>query len=171
MPSAGKTGTTSDKKDGWFCGYTPYYTTAVWVGYDSPKTLDDLYGSTYPLTIWRTFMEDIHQNLERVEFPSYESSSGDYSNNDTSVATEEPAEEPTIDPDAADETEKPSATPEATQKPKATKAPVVTAAPTQEPEEEMTPDEEPEDVPDDVSDDDGNDGEDVPDDAAEEEDE
>ena len=39
QPSAGKTGTTNDKKDGWFCGFTPYYTTAVWVGYDSPKQL------------------------------------------------------------------------------------------------------------------------------------
>ena len=46
MISAGKTGTTNDKKDGWFCGFTPYYTTAVWVGYDSPRTVDDLYGST-----------------------------------------------------------------------------------------------------------------------------
>ena len=37
MPSAGKTGTTNDNKDGWFVGYTPYYTTSVWVGYDMPK--------------------------------------------------------------------------------------------------------------------------------------
>ena len=55
MSCAGKTGTTSDKKDGWFCGYTPYYTTTVWVGYDNPKTLYDLYGNTYPLRIWREF--------------------------------------------------------------------------------------------------------------------
>lgn len=37
MPCAGKTGTTNDQKDGWFVGYTRYYTTSVWVGYDMPK--------------------------------------------------------------------------------------------------------------------------------------
>ncbi|MCR5468102.1 MAG: transglycosylase domain-containing protein, partial [Lachnospiraceae bacterium] len=36
---AGKTGTTNDNKDGWFVGYTGYYTTAVWVGYDMPREL------------------------------------------------------------------------------------------------------------------------------------
>ena len=36
MPAAGKTGTTNSSKDTWFCGYTRYYTTAVWVGYDIP---------------------------------------------------------------------------------------------------------------------------------------
>ena len=40
-----------------FCGYTPYYTTAVWVGYDSPKTVNDLYGSTYPGRIWHDYMD------------------------------------------------------------------------------------------------------------------
>ena len=37
MPVAGKTGTTSDNKDLWFCGYTPYYTCAVWGGCDDNK--------------------------------------------------------------------------------------------------------------------------------------
>ena len=37
MPAAGKTGTSNDQKDGWFVGYTRYYTTSVWVGYDMPK--------------------------------------------------------------------------------------------------------------------------------------
>lgn len=68
QPSAGKTGTTNDKKDGWFCGYTPYYTTAVWVGYDSPKTVNDLYGSTYPGRIWHDYMNEIHESLDVKEF-------------------------------------------------------------------------------------------------------
>ena len=59
--SAGKTGTTDKKKDGWFVGYTPYYTTSVWVGYDMPKTLEDLKGSTYPGRIWHAYMEQIHK--------------------------------------------------------------------------------------------------------------
>lgn len=69
--AAGKTGTTSDKKDGWFVGYTPYYTTAVWVGYDYPKTISNLYGNTYPGYIWHDFMEIIHEGMEPVEFAPY----------------------------------------------------------------------------------------------------
>ncbi len=64
MTAAAKTGTTNDNKDGWFCGYTAYYTTAVWVGFDIPQELEDLSGSTYPGEIWNTFMEDIHEGLE-----------------------------------------------------------------------------------------------------------
>ena len=48
MPCAGKTGTTNDHKDGWFVGYTRYYTTSVWVGYDMPRKLQELMGNTYP---------------------------------------------------------------------------------------------------------------------------
>ncbi|MDF2486371.1 MAG: hypothetical protein K0R46_2539, partial [Herbinix sp.] len=58
--SAGKTGTTNDKKDGWFVGYTPYFTTSVWVGYDMPKSVGDLSGATYPGTIWHNYMEQLH---------------------------------------------------------------------------------------------------------------
>ncbi|SDB28643.1 transglycosylase domain-containing protein [Eubacterium oxidoreducens] len=71
MSCAGKTGTTNENKDGWFVGYTPYYTTSVWVGYDLPKELTDLQGSSYPGKIWNTFMEKIHENLENQEFASY----------------------------------------------------------------------------------------------------
>ena len=51
-----KTGTTNDSKDGWLCGATSYYTIAVWVGYDTPKTLDTLSGGTYPGEIWKSAM-------------------------------------------------------------------------------------------------------------------
>lgn len=72
MPCAGKTGTTDDKKDGWFVGYTPYYTTGVWVGYDIPKSLSDLAGGTYPGRIWKTYMEWLHEDLDERVFPAYE---------------------------------------------------------------------------------------------------
>lgn len=72
MDCAGKTGTTNDKKDGWFVGYTPYYTTAVWVGCDIPKKVDNLKGNTYPLYIWNEFMCDIHNGLDMKEFELYE---------------------------------------------------------------------------------------------------
>ena len=56
VEAAGKTGTTNDSKDGWFCGITPYFTIAVWVGFDTPKTLSNLYGATYPASIWKESM-------------------------------------------------------------------------------------------------------------------
>lgn len=69
--AAGKTGTTSKKKDGWFVGYTKYYTTSVWVGYDTPRTMQNLYGNTYPGYIWRDYMNAIHKGLEPKEFVPY----------------------------------------------------------------------------------------------------
>ena len=68
MPCAGKTGTTNDQKDGWFVGYTRYYTTSVWVGYDNPKTIKGLSGGTIPLYIWHDFMQDIHTGLPAQGF-------------------------------------------------------------------------------------------------------
>jgi membrane peptidoglycan carboxypeptidase len=68
MACAGKTGTTNDKKDGWFCGFTPYYTAAVWIGYDQPREVADLYGATYPGRTWNTFMTELHEDLERRQF-------------------------------------------------------------------------------------------------------
>lgn len=68
MPCAGKTGTTNDKKDGWFCGFTPYYTTAVWVGYDTPQTVSDLYGSSYPGRTWHDFMNAVHEGKKMKSF-------------------------------------------------------------------------------------------------------
>jgi len=70
--SAGKTGTTDERKDGWFVGYTPYYTTAVWVGYDMPKKLNDLKGSSYPLYIWNKFMNQIHGAGMNRTFKAYD---------------------------------------------------------------------------------------------------
>ncbi len=70
--SAGKTGTTNDKKDGWFVGYTPYYTTSVWVGYDFPKAVPDLQGASYPGTIWHSFMDELHTKSMSREFELYD---------------------------------------------------------------------------------------------------
>ena len=72
ITAAAKTGTTSDKKDGWFVGYSSYYTTAVWVGCDYPKTIDNLYGSTYPGYIWRDFMNVIHEGKVDQGFQKFE---------------------------------------------------------------------------------------------------
>lgn len=152
MSSAGKTGTTSDQKDGWFCGYTPYYTTTVWVGYDSPKTMYNLYGNTYPLTIWRDYMEKIHVGLENVSFLEYEGK-------EEEKEKIEKTPEPTMDPDAMEETPKPKKTKE----PVVSVEPVVTPEPTLPPTQEPVVEDEPDDVPEDVPDDDGEEIEDIPD--------
>lgn len=65
---AGKTGTTSSYKDAWFCGFSAYYTTAVWIGYDTPREMPGMFGGSYPLRIWSAFMNDIHKNLEKRDF-------------------------------------------------------------------------------------------------------
>lgn len=65
---AGKTGTTDKNKDGWFIGYTAYYTTGVWVGYDMPREMEDLYGYTYPSRIWNAYMQAIHSDLKDIRF-------------------------------------------------------------------------------------------------------
>jgi penicillin-binding protein 1A len=70
--SAGKTGTTDEKKDGWFVGYTPYYTTSIWVGYDMPQTVEGLSGSTYPGVIWKDFMDQIHTPGMNQTFSYYD---------------------------------------------------------------------------------------------------
>ncbi len=72
MSCAGKTGTTDNNTDGWFCAFTPYYTTSVWVGYDTPQATRGLWGSTYPGRIWHDYMTAIHDGLQDLKFPDYE---------------------------------------------------------------------------------------------------
>lgn len=79
MPCAGKTGTTNDHKDGWFVGYTRYYTTSVWVGYDMPRKMNKLMGNTYPGKIWQSFMEQAHEGREPLDFLTYAQMSEEFS--------------------------------------------------------------------------------------------
>lgn len=89
MPAACKTGTTSDYVDGWLCGYTPYYTTAVWVGMDVYKSVEDLKGNTYPAYIWKDFMNMIHQGMEVKSFDSSLEESSEKEEATTRATTEE----------------------------------------------------------------------------------
>lgn len=50
---AGKTGTTDNYKDAWFCGFTPHHTIAVWVGREDNKPMDRVYGGSLPAEIFR----------------------------------------------------------------------------------------------------------------------
>ena len=53
---AGKTGTSEDLSDAWFVGYTPLYSTAVWVGHPQSREATGFGGPTAG-PIWRSFME------------------------------------------------------------------------------------------------------------------
>jgi len=76
---AGKTGTTENYGDAWFCGYTPQLVTCVWVGYPD-KLVPMLHefhgrpvvGGTYPAVIWKTFMQSAltAMNAQAKSFPS-----------------------------------------------------------------------------------------------------
>ena len=66
MAIGGKTGTTSDNYDRYFVGYTPYYSAAVWTGYDQPEKIS---ASGNPaITMWKKVMEEIHMELPNVAF-------------------------------------------------------------------------------------------------------
>ena len=66
MPVAGKTGTTTSNNDLWFCGFTPYYTCAVWGGYDDNTECS--YDTNFRFRIWKSIMSRVHANLETKEF-------------------------------------------------------------------------------------------------------
>lgn len=97
---AAKTGTTNENKDVWFVGYSSYYTTAVWCGYDLPQEINDGYGTTCSGAIWSQFMTFLHEQKKLIEFPGYvkewepENESGSESENEPgSESGEEPGSE------------------------------------------------------------------------------
>ncbi|MCD8039653.1 MAG: PBP1A family penicillin-binding protein [Lachnospiraceae bacterium] len=69
MAIAGKTGTTSDYKDVWFSGFTPYYTATTWTGYDNNAVLSTSAEKNLSKTMWKAVMSKIHENLEYKSFP------------------------------------------------------------------------------------------------------
>ncbi len=71
--AAGKTGTSNDSKDNWFCGYTSKTATVVWVGSDDYKPLPEkVSGGTAALPIWMDYVniEKEYLNLEPLEDPT-----------------------------------------------------------------------------------------------------
>ena len=66
--AAGKTGTANDSKDTWFCGYTRYYTAAVWMGYDTPRAMPGIYGATVAGKIWQSIMTRVHEGLPELDW-------------------------------------------------------------------------------------------------------
>ncbi|HXE99448.1 MAG TPA: transglycosylase domain-containing protein [Solirubrobacterales bacterium] len=70
---AGKTGTTDDYTDAWFVGYTPKFSTAVWVGYPDARTSmgSGAYGGTYAAPVWHDYMLAA-QGKDCPDFPAPE---------------------------------------------------------------------------------------------------
>lgn len=73
MTCAGKTGTTTDTRDLWFSGFTPYLTASVWSGYDDNQELSG--SSSFHKVIWKKIMQRIHtaNKYESVPFEMPES--------------------------------------------------------------------------------------------------
>ena len=71
IPMAGKTGTTQNWADAWTVGFSPYYTTAIWFGFDRPgNSLGvEQTGATVAAPIWAGYMRDIHKGLPYKDFP------------------------------------------------------------------------------------------------------
>ena len=63
----GKTGTTNSKKDRYFCGYTHYYTAAVWCGFEIPAEIQLVGDTRHPAArLWKKVLGPLHDGLDRV---------------------------------------------------------------------------------------------------------
>lgn len=75
-PAAGKTGTAQDNKDGWFVGYTPTLSTAVFMGFDPPPPQGQIFrvkgrnltGGSFPASAWQRFMQAALRDVPVTDF-------------------------------------------------------------------------------------------------------
>jgi penicillin-binding protein 1A len=88
-PLGGKTGTTNDFTDAWFVGFTPSLTTAVWIGFDSKKSLGNKEaGAVAALPIWIDYMKEILDGKPPESFPTVEITTDDSFSNDQQTPAE-----------------------------------------------------------------------------------
>jgi penicillin-binding protein 1A len=66
---AGKTGTTSDYKDAWFCGFTGGFTTVVWMGRDDNSPMRRITGGIAPAEAWHSYMARALKRIPVLAIP------------------------------------------------------------------------------------------------------
>ena len=105
-PTAAKTGTTEELLDAWLDGYTPDYSTAVWMGYPNKRvSMTDVHGEPQqggylPAEIWHAYMAAVTEGKPCVSFPpskeaiSYEPFYGKYASTGLAQAAQEAASSP-----------------------------------------------------------------------------
>jgi len=66
---AGKTGTTTDSKDAWFCGFTGGFTTVIWMGRDDNKPMGRITGGIAPAEAWHAYMAHALRRIPLLPIP------------------------------------------------------------------------------------------------------
>ncbi|HEX5984384.1 MAG TPA: transglycosylase domain-containing protein [Solirubrobacterales bacterium] len=138
--AAGKTGTSEELSDAWFVGYTPLFSTAVWVGHPASREYTG-YGGPTAGPIWSSFMSSAHEGeCPEFEEPStpaeleglesdhtsdsgYESYEGEETYEGSEEETEEPADEDKSSGEDAAQEDAPAPEPEPAPAPEPTPAP------------------------------------------------
>jgi membrane peptidoglycan carboxypeptidase len=143
-PTAGKTGTTQDNRDAWFCGFTPQLATVVWVGRADGTSLGTSgYGGRLAAPVFRAFMTDALEGKPVEEFPKPSTAvapapTGTVTTTPTATATptvvvtiqpSNPVTAPPVVPTQSPKPHKPSPTPEASATPTASAQPVASSSP------------------------------------------
>ena len=71
VPIGGKTGTTSDDRDRWFCGITPKYTASVWCGYDDPEEIRLVSYGNPSVVMWKAVMTRLLDGMDEEEIGEF----------------------------------------------------------------------------------------------------
>ena len=66
VSTAGKTGTSGDNKDRWYCGFTGYYTAAVWCGFDDPEVINCTNANNPAAALFRKVMGPLHNGKSDI---------------------------------------------------------------------------------------------------------